>query len=352
MSTRNEPGRLGGRPERELGLVGKSESSIPSRPLKINLNDLVDAIGQARTELGLIISQPVSDGRLHRCPVEGGRSGSLDGAYKINLDPPANVWGMNYRTGAKAVFFFGGSSRDWSPAERREFAAKVEEDRKAREADQRAAWAAAASKAERLYNDATPCSSHPYLTAKGVHHHFRLRALGPDLVAPLYNSFSLLRSLQFIAPDGQKRFLKGGQKSGCYLTLNTEATKRGQALLICEGLATGLSLFQSTSLETLVAFDAGNLKAVALGARRGWPERVIILAADNDAGGAGNIGVAKAKEAAMAIDGLLSVPYPRGGNRGLSYDFNDLHQAEGAEAVRSFINLAYEPMKGDRHEDI
>jgi putative DNA primase/helicase len=308
---------------------------------------LVNAIGQARAELGLVISQPISDGRLHRCPVEGGRSGSLDGAYKINLDQPANVWAMNYRTGAKAVFPFGGSSRDWSPAERREFAAKVEEERKAREADQRKAWAEASQKGERLYNYAASCSGHPYLTAKGVQPFHALRVSSRDLIVPLYDSYGIMRSLQFISPDGHKRFLKGGRKSGCYLTLNTEATNRSQAVLICEGLATGLSLFQSTSLETLVTFDAGNLKAVALGARRDWPKRLIIMAADNDAEGAGNIGVAKAKEAAMAVDGLLSVPFPRGGNRGRSFDFNELHQAEGAEAVRAFIASAYE-VKGGR----
>lgn len=118
--------------------------------MNVNHNDLVSAIGQARSELGLIITQPVADGRLHRCPVEGGRPGNLDGAYRICLDHPANVWAMNYRSGAKSVFSFGGSSGPQSPAQRREFAAKVEDDRKAREADQRAAWAAAASKAERL----------------------------------------------------------------------------------------------------------------------------------------------------------------------------------------------------------
>jgi len=179
----------------------------------------VDAIGQARSELGLVISQPISDGRLHRCPVEGGRHSSLDGAYKINLNPPANVWGMNYRTGAKAVFSFGGSSRDWSPADRREFAAKVEEDRKDREADQRKCWADAAQKAERLYNDANPCHGHSYLTTKKVRPFQALRESGRDLVVPLYDGYGILRSLQFISPDGQKRFLKGGRKSGCYLGL-------------------------------------------------------------------------------------------------------------------------------------
>jgi hypothetical protein len=91
---------------------------------------------------------------------EPGRPGSLDGAYRLCLDHPANVWGRNFKTGAKAVYSFGGSSRFRSPAERREFAAKVEAARKARAAAQRAAWAVAAQKAGRIYAEARPCQGH------------------------------------------------------------------------------------------------------------------------------------------------------------------------------------------------
>lgn len=108
-----------GQEARGFGEGAKPETSIPTRPLNVN-NDLISAIGQARDALGLVIPQPIADGRLHRCPVEGGRPGNLDGAYRVCLDLPANVWAMNYRTGAKVVFLFGGSSSSWSPAQRRE----------------------------------------------------------------------------------------------------------------------------------------------------------------------------------------------------------------------------------------
>jgi hypothetical protein len=142
------PAAWGGRPvENKRGFADKRKNSIPTRPFSVNKNTLTDAIGLARDDLGLVISQPISDGRLHRCPALGGRPGNLDGAYKINLDPPSNLWGQNFKTGAKAVFPFGGSSSEWSPAERREFAAKIEEERKAREAAQQKAWAEASKRA-------------------------------------------------------------------------------------------------------------------------------------------------------------------------------------------------------------
>ncbi|MDR1044778.1 MAG: toprim domain-containing protein [Candidatus Adiutrix sp.] len=326
-------------------MAGKSENSISSRPLSVNRNDLWETLVKAQAELGLVITQPAPDGRLHRCPLEGGRKGSLDGAYKVNPDPPANLWAMNFKTGLKKVYLFGASSSGpWSPAERRAWAAKCEDDRKAREAAQLAAWAVAAQKAELIYTEAGPCQGHPYLNRKGVQPHFRLKVSDRDLVVPLFNAAGELRSLQFIDPAGQKRFLKGGQKAGCFLTLKAESTDQGQPLVVCEGLATGLSLFQSTGLEVLVAFDAGGLKAVALGARRDWPERVIILGADNDSsGGSGNIGVTKAKEAALAAGGLLSIPFMVDGH---PCDFNDLHQAEGPETVRAFVEAAFDVKEG------
>ena len=344
----NEAGRLGeGRPG-QRGLADKSGTSITPTSYFGN-SDLQAALDRARDELGLVIKFPITDGRLHRVPVDGGRPGNLDGAYRICLDAPANVWAMNYKTGAKGTFSFGGQMK-LSPFERRELAARVEDDRRGREAEQRKAWDMAAQKAERIYSDARHRpDGHPYLTAKGVKPHFRLRVSGRDLIAPLYDSFGVLRSLQFIDPAGQKRFLKGGRKSGCSLTLDSGKSDRNGPLLICEGVSTGLSLLQATGFEIRVAFDASNLRPVAMAARKDWPSREIILAADNDAGGGFNVGLEKGREAALAIGGKLAVPFFSGKDRCAYVDFNDVFVAEGAAAVKFIINMAFEPGKGSGH---
>lgn len=343
MCQNENPGREG-RPGLGRGLSEKSNFNITQPAASVN--DIQAALDRARSDLGLIIREPIADGRLHRCRVENDKPGALSGAYKICLDRPANLWGQNFKTGAKGTYLFGGSSNTWSPAERAAFQARIAEERRQKEAAQRKAWDEAAQRAEKIYADGRPCTGHPYLTAKGVKPHWRLRVSGPDLVAPLLDSFGLIRSLQFINKAGEKKFLPGGRKAGNFLSLDNETTDRLRPVLIAEGVSTGLSLFQATAFETLVAFDAGNLLSVSQAARRAWPGRPILVCADNDSGAAVNIGLVKAKEAALACSGKLAVPSLSGGNRGLSVDFNDLALAEGAAAVRAIIDAALEAEGG------
>lgn len=104
-------------------------------------------------------------------------------------------------------------------------------------------------------------------------------------------------------------------------------------LLIVEGLATGLSLHECTSHTVFVAFDAGNLLSVAELARRLYPDCTIVLCADNDIkeDNASNIGIEKATEAALAINGYLAIPR----FNGMKIDWNDLHVKMGIGEVQN-----------------
>jgi len=84
-----------------------------------------------------------------------------------------------------------------------------------------------------------------------------------------------------------------------------------------------------------MAFDANNLKAVAMAIREIYPEANIVLCADNDHKGDKNVGLEKAQEAAQAVGGeVISPEFTKEEMaRGLT-DFNDLHQARGLGAVR------------------
>ena len=92
------------------------------------------------------------------------------------------------------------------------------------------------------------------------------------------NRDSEITSLQFIRGDGTKLFLKDGVIKG-----NSFWIKGDKTICICEGWATGASIFEATGHTVLIAFNAGNLEAVAEKMMEKSPNRPFILCADNDA---------------------------------------------------------------------
>ena len=200
---------------------------------------------------------------------------------------------------------------------------KLADLRRKREAERHEAQRRAAAKASALY-ERLPAASpdHRYLAEKKVlPGPCRITANGA-LVVPVTDAMSdKIISLQFIRPDGEKRFLAGGRVArGCCIL--GDDPPHVLPLVIAEGFATAQSLRQATGWPAVVAFNAGNLLTVAKAMRRKHPDRPIILAADNDIAG-----ITKATEAAKAIDARLVVPSDPG-------DFNDMVAARGAGAVK------------------
>jgi putative DNA primase/helicase len=91
-----------------------------------------------------------------------------------------------------------------------------------------------------------------------------------------------------------------------------------------------------TDMPAVVAFNAGNLAAVARACRARYPERTIYIAGDNDhqrdAEGKPNVGREKAEQAAVAIGGFALLPAFAAHDRGS--DWNDLARSEGRDAAR------------------
>ena len=164
---------------------------------------------------------------------------------------------------------------------------------------------------------------------------------GNDLLIPMRDASGWLHSLQRIGPDGRKRFLPFGRKHGCYFAIG----EPDGLICIVEGYATGASVREAVGCAVVVAFDAGNLKPVAVALRKKYPHMVIVIAADDDYRTDGNPGLTKAREAAAAVGGVVATP-DFGNNRPEgATDFNDLHQAQGLDAVRRCIEGAQEVPK-------
>lgn len=300
----------------------------------------MQAIDSFRAELeaaDLCPAEIIPDGQLHRCPTKDKPRGQ-DGAYLFHNDEAPAGWLLNWRTGEERTWT-AGPGRSLSDEERRSWVQVIEREKAHRQAERKAAWAAAAEKARELLEKAQPCNSHPYLEMKKVQPCPKLKVDGQDMIlVPVLNPEGKPQSLQTISPEGEKRFFPGGKMAGGYFPIKGGDDR---ALLVCEGLATGLSLHHATGYTVLVAFTAGNLEAVAMMAHGRYPAKPLIVCADNDHATEGNPGLTKATKAAQAVQGKVALPVFK--EKAAGTDFNDLHQAEGPEAVQAQVETAKEP---------
>ncbi len=326
---------------------------------------VIEPFTAAMREHGIDIDEPIiADGKFHRYHVAGDKGRARNAWAKLVIDEhPAGMYGCNKRhTGEKFTWTMKGA-RALTPEERRQIKATAAARAAQRQAEVEMNHAHAAERATSLYEAATPVTEHPYLALKGVPSSAKLRVgnwywideeTGEEIVlsesallVPMMDAALRIHSLQAIWDDGEsgfrKQYLKNGAKEGHFVSIGKP---RDNTILIAEGLATGLSLWQCTAHAVVVAFDAGNLIHVAKEVRRVFPEHTILLAADNDAWTHGpkidNPGVHFARAAASAVNGLVVYPeFQQTDSK--PTDFNDLHQLEGEAIVREMIEHALAP---------
>lgn len=186
--------------------------------------------------------------------------------------------------------------------------------------------AEAAIRAENMWGNAKAVDQdHAYLVKKAIVVPPSIKQLGIDLVVPMYHGDDLV-NVQTIAPNGDKLFLTGGSVTGAYHIIYDKATVDDGILLLCEGYATGVTLFNAMNgtYPVAVAFNANNLTPVALSLREQYPLHRILISADNDDAKAReamvrditdgkipkplneyNTGLREAKKAAEAVNGEL-----------------------------------------------
>ncbi|SFL40805.1 putative DNA primase/helicase [Nitrosomonas aestuarii] len=237
----------------------------------------------------------IPDGKLHRFHVEGQKRGSKNGAYVFHGDKYPAGWFQDYKNGISQTWRMDGSRCIPLAVQK-----QIEAERRQREAEQRKAHERAADKAAYIWRLTKPPVKHSYLAKKRIQPH-GARLYRDALVIPIYNESDQLINLQFIDSQGNKRFLSGGRKRGCFYIIGDLAKR----ILICEGFATGVSLHEETVQRVVVAFDAGNLLPVARNVRELSPDSDIIICGDNDLSG---VGQDKATEAALAVGGKVLIP--------------------------------------------
>ena len=290
-------------------------------PIFSNLDDACRCVGveaNSRGGSGFIAANIADD-----------RHGKGDGRIKYFQDGSGGVV-LNMKTGGKALFFY--NHCEGQKVSRAVFEAQREETRKRRELEARQEakrHEAVAALAAKIMMAAHMSHGHPYLKRKHVlgfegvpsreidrdqaqalinaaeipyldgrqHLGYCERRL---LCIPLTDGEGKLWSVQFIDTRGRKSFLKGGRTKG--LTWVPEGfihnPKRTEAMALCEGVATALSVQRMYRVPCMAGIYAKNLKAAALNLRAAFPRAPIWLCADRDANQTGEIA---AREAACTV---------------------------------------------------
>lgn len=343
----------------------------------INLDSVLTQLRDA----GLQVDHLEPDGRMHRCRVEGMDRENRGwyclhewrgGDGNLYLVGSYGVWAGN-DNGATKVKLSGVAMSD---AEKAALRQRMKEDRKRASVDRAREAETAARRAEAMWKKlalrAPAVGECLYLERKQLGWHAGLRFTDSGaIVVPMMDARSSIRGLQFILPPDHPRRQKikrdkeywpaGVQKQGHWFQLGMVA--HGGVCLVCEGLATGLSLHEATALPVAVAFDAGNLRHVAAAIKKASGTSRLLICGDDDylqkcracrkptpvadklcahcgeAHGAENAGARDAAAAALQVGGAWVLPAFSEDRNGLKLtDFNDLHQREGLQLVRQQIS--------------
>lgn len=258
---------------------------------------------QAMQACGLIPGEIVPDGRWRRCRTQDKRASKRNGAYV--LYPDGRGYFRNWATDHAVSAWSDESTQIRTPS-----AAEMAERERRKKQEREYRLRAIRGAREQWAQARSPRSLHPYLERKGLSAvgTNAMRVHGDALIVPVFWRDRLM-SIQSITPDGQKRFWPGAPVKGGAFVLDRP---RAAVTAVCEGLATGLAIFQSLRMaRVIVAFDAGNLVHAVDQLR---PTGSVVICADNDHGTEAKRGMNPGREKAANAAELIGagVAWPEG----------------------------------------
>jgi putative DNA primase/helicase len=172
------------------------------------------------------------------------------------------------------------TSREWTVAERAEWAEQRKAAAKAAEAERQKDAESAAAKAARLWEQGREEGTSEYLDRKKVRAFGVRFGFNRRLMVPVRDIEGTLQGLQWISPDGEKIFGTGTRKEGRFHLIGEVSTEK--PLAFAEGYATGATVHMATGWPVVVCFDAGNIEPVVAQWRRLYPDLDLVIAADDD----------------------------------------------------------------------
>ncbi len=313
-----------------------------------------------------------------RCKVEGSRE--KRGWYILHEINTANgdlvivgsygVW-MGSENNSQKIEI---KKTEFTDEQRESLRKRLADDRKRAESERKVEVERAAQVAAKAWSSCLPVGESNYLTHKGVGAHGLRFSPSGACVIPMLDTAGKVHGLQIVRSNAEakaknrlaKEFWPAGLAKKGHFHLIGMPTN---VLLVCEGYATGASLYEATGIPVAIAFDANNLAPVAGALRKRYKRVKILVCGDDDNFGTCmsckekvilsiepqtcsacgsdhkriNTGVTSASMAALEVDGAWCKPYfedePKRhslfAKKGIKLsDFNDLHAADGLHAVR------------------
>ena len=154
---------------------------------------------------------------------------------------------------------------------------------------------------------------------------------GGELIIPIYDIEGELVSIQTIFQDGKKQFLKNGKTKGCFYEIGK--IQNAKEVYICEGYATGLTVYIITKKPVIICFYAGNISPALENLTAQYPQINFIIAGDNDAHKEQNTGKIKSEEASKKFGCKVVLPKFKDITTNTT-DWNDLYILEGEAEVK------------------
>jgi len=286
----------------------------PSTPPEYAFSDALHAFGME-------IDGPIVPGEIQRTRMSDQKRGNKRNGWYLyfGADPVTNIaagvygdWRHDHRQ-----YWSSKAERDMDVRENLAYNQRIKSMQALAEKEKHLRQDEASQEATKLIADAPLAAGHDYLTRKQVKP-YGLYLDGNALIVPMRNADGDIRSLQRIYPNGDKRFMSGGETKGCFHLNGSILTERTYQV---EGYATGATIHEATKKSVLISFTSGNLGPTLDAVRKAGNQQKIIIAADNDRHTEGNPGVTAATRAAEIHIGVIgSVPVFQGIE---GTDFND-----------------------------
>jgi phage/plasmid primase-like uncharacterized protein len=310
-----------------------------------------DEFTEALRSVGCIVKgdHPIMDGKKHRIETTGDKAGEKAGFYFVHVDGHPAGFIQNNRTGEKLNWKAKGYSL--SEGDKAKLQAESATKLQGRQEEENARHQAVAGAVRQLLAVALPApESHPYLQSKQARpgdlkvvpndvgglpadsivligknwkeskklreqNKDKLVFTAGDLLVAASDINGDVQSVQSIQTNGRKMFAAGGQKQGTFHVVGGDglnALADAPAIVIGEGYATADTLSQSLGYATVAAFDSGNLPIVAKQLQEKFPDKLMVIAGDNDLHQemteGKNPGKQKALSAAVAVNGVAIFP--------------------------------------------